>query len=82
MKQVTSLLIGMRIYYSNLDFRILIPSNTPNLPNMPNRTLGPCDAWSKRAGGLTVEVKNGHDRITTRKSSEIIFPKKIVKTKI
>ncbi|KAF3604297.1 hypothetical protein F2Q69_00038249 [Brassica cretica] len=44
MKQVTSLLIGMRIYYLNSDFRILTPSNKPNLPNMPNHTLGPYDA--------------------------------------
>ena len=45
-KQVTSLLIGMRIYYSSSDFGILIPSTTPNLPNMPNRMLGPYDACS------------------------------------
>ena len=29
-----------------------------------------------------VGVKNGHDGITTRKSSEIVFPKEIVKRKI
>ena len=44
MKQVTSLLISMRIYCSSSDFRILIPSIAPNLPNMPNRTLGSYDA--------------------------------------
>ena len=66
----------MRIYYSNSDFQILIPSNMPNLPNMPNRTLGPYDAWSYHAGELTVGVKNGHDGIKIRKSSEIVFPKK------
>ena len=31
---------------------------------------------------MTVGVKNGHDGIKTRKSLEIVFPKKIVKRKI
>ena len=31
---------------------------------------------------MSVGVKNGYDGITTRKSSEIVFPKEIVKRKM
>ena len=83
-EEVTSLLIGMRNYYLLKDFRTRTSPKYTNLVQTRHTTHWDLarNPRSQCAGGLTVGVKNGYDGITIRKSSEIVFPKEIVKRKM
>ena len=67
-EEVTSLLIGMRVYYLLADFWTRTSPKYTNLVQTHHTTHWDLarNPRSQRAGGLTVGVKNGYDEVNVQ----------------